>query len=135
MYRNIVIPVNVFTQTDVDKEIYHAQFFANVSSGHVHLLGVIPEGERIIERGYFSDVEKFEHNLHSRASVRLLELASQFVLPEGFIHTHVHSGAISEGVQKLAARRLADVIIFDSRRHDLQKSAMFGGINVPMFVI
>ena len=40
MYRNIVIPVNVFSRDDREQAFCHAQFFANVSSGHVHLLGL-----------------------------------------------------------------------------------------------
>ena len=97
MYRNIVIPVNVFSRDDREQAFCHAQFFANVSSGHVHLLGFIPEYVRILERGYVSDMHRLEYVLRDQALRRLATLAEQLVLPEGFIHTYVYFGTLPEG--------------------------------------
>ncbi|EFM2063616.1 TPA: universal stress protein [Escherichia coli] len=134
MYRNIVIPVNVFSRDDREQAFLHAQFFANVSSGHVHLLGFIPEYLRVLERGYVSDMCRFKEALRGRALGRLAHMAAQLVLPEGFIHTYVHFGTLPEGMKELAEQQLADVIVLGTTQ-ELSFIDILRQFSVPLLVI
>ena len=134
MYRNIVIPVNVFSRDDREQAFLHAQFFANVSSGHVHLLGFIPEYLRVLERGYVSDMCRFKEALRGRALGRLAHMAEQLVLPEGFIHTYVHFGTLPEGMKELAEQQLADVIVLGTTQ-ELSFIDILRQFSVPLLVI
>ena len=134
MYRNIVIPVNVFSRDDREQAFCHAQFFANVSSGHVHLLGFIPEYVRILERGYVSDMHRLEYVLRDQALRRLATLAEQLVLPEGFIHTYVYLGTLPEGVKELAEQQLEGVIVLGATQ-ELGFVDMLRQFSVPLLLI
>lgn len=43
MYKNIVVPVDVFDAGLADKALSHAKFLAQHSAGQIHLIHVIPE--------------------------------------------------------------------------------------------
>lgn len=42
MYKNIVVPVDVFDAGLADKALSHAKFLAQHSAGQIHLVHVIP---------------------------------------------------------------------------------------------
>ncbi|PLP18923.1 universal stress protein UspG, partial [Klebsiella michiganensis] len=42
MYKNILVPVDVFEIGLADKALSHAQFLAQSSSGQIHLVHIIP---------------------------------------------------------------------------------------------
>ena len=42
MYKNIVVPVDVFDAGLADKALSHAKFLAQHSAGQIHLIHVIP---------------------------------------------------------------------------------------------
>ncbi|MED9350995.1 hypothetical protein RCN09_18625, partial [Escherichia marmotae] len=65
------------SRDDRELSLYYAWFFANVSSGHIHLPGFIPEYVRILERRYVSDMHRFKDALRDQALHCLATLVEQ----------------------------------------------------------
>jgi universal stress protein G len=63
MYKNILVPVDVFEIGLADKALSHAQFLAQSSAGQIHLLHVIPSFSPVLTRGFISDARKMEDYL------------------------------------------------------------------------
>lgn len=55
MYKNIVVPVDVFDAGLADKALSHAKFLAQHSAGQIHLIHVIPAFSPVLTRGFISD--------------------------------------------------------------------------------
>jgi universal stress protein G len=53
MYKNILVPVDVFEIGLADKALSHAQFLAQSASGQIHLVHVIPLFSTADARIYF----------------------------------------------------------------------------------
>ncbi|SQC38575.1 Universal stress protein G [Klebsiella pneumoniae] len=51
MYKNIVVPVDVFDAGLADKALSHAKFLAQHSAGQIHLIHVIPAFSPVLTRG------------------------------------------------------------------------------------
>jgi universal stress protein G len=60
MYKNILVPVDVFEIGLADKALSHAQFLAQSSAGQIHLLHVIPAFSPVLTRGFISDARKWK---------------------------------------------------------------------------
>ena len=52
MYKNILVPVDVFEIGLADKALSHARFLAQSSAGKIHLLHVIPAFSPVLTRRY-----------------------------------------------------------------------------------
>ncbi len=63
MYKNIVVPVDVFDAGLADKALSHAKFLAQHSAGQIHLIHVIPAFSPVLTRGFISDARKMEDHL------------------------------------------------------------------------
>ena len=63
MYKNIVVPVDVFDAGLADKALSHAKFLAQHSAGQIHLVHVIPAFSPVLTRGFISDARKMEDHL------------------------------------------------------------------------
>lgn len=74
MYKNILVPVDVFEIGLADKALSHAQFLAQSSSGKIHLLHVIPAFSPVLTRGFISDARKMEDYLMNTSKEKLVEL-------------------------------------------------------------
>lgn len=67
MYKNILVPVDVFEIGLADKALSHAQFLAQSSSGQIHLVHIIPSFSPVLTRGFISDARKMEDYLINTA--------------------------------------------------------------------
>ncbi|MFH5720142.1 universal stress protein, partial [Klebsiella pneumoniae] len=67
MYKNIVVPVDVFDAGLADKALSHAKFLAQHSAGQIHLIHVIPAFSPVLTRGFISDARKMEDHLLNTA--------------------------------------------------------------------
>ena len=92
MYKNILVPVDVFEIGLADKALSHAQFLAQSASGQIHLVHVNPLFSPQLTRGFISDARKMEDYLVKNSEEKLAELAKKSSLPESDIHIHVRSG-------------------------------------------
>ncbi len=80
MYKNIVVPVDVFDAGTADKALSHAKFLAQHSSGQIHLVHVIPAFSPVLTRGFISDARKMEDHLINTAKEKLTELVKKMAL-------------------------------------------------------
>ena len=120
MYKNILVPVDVFEIGLADKALSHAQFLAQSSSGQIHLLHVIPSFSPVLTRGFISDARKMEDYLINTAKEKLAELIKKLSLVDSNIQIHVRSGTVRDEVIKLADELKADVVIIGSRNPTIQ---------------
>lgn len=115
MYKNIVVPVDVFDAGLADKALSHAKFLAQHSAGQIHLVHVIPAFSPVLTRGFISDARKMEEHLISTAKEKLSDLVKKNSLAEETSHLYVRSGNIRDQVIDLADELKADVVIVGSR--------------------
>ena len=126
MYKNILVPVDVFEIGLADKALSHARFLAQSSAGKIHLLHVIPAFSPVLTRGFISDARKMEDYLVNTSKEKLDELSKKLSLAEN----------------KLADELKADVVIVGSRNPNIQTHLLgseAAGIvryaHVPVFVV
>jgi universal stress protein G len=77
MYKNILVPVDVFEIGLADKALSHAQFLAQSASGKIHLVHVNPLFSPALTRGFISDARKMEDYLVKNSEEKLAELAKK----------------------------------------------------------
>ena len=142
MYKNILVPVDVFEIGLADKALSHAQFLAQSASGQIHLVHVNPLFSPALTRGFISDARKMEDYLINTAKEKLAELIKKLALTEKDIQIHIRSGNIRDEVTKLADELKADVVIIGSRNPNIQTHLLgseAAGIvryaHVPVFVV
>ena len=142
MYKNILVPVDVFEIGLADKALSHAQFLAQSACGKIHLVHVNPLFSPALTRGFISDARKMEDYLVKNSEEKLAELAKKSTLPESDIHIHVRSGNIRDEVIKLADELQADVVIIGSRNPNIQThllgseaASIVRYAHVPVFVV
>ncbi|WP_434640270.1 universal stress protein [Klebsiella sp. I138] len=142
MYKNILVPVDVFEIGLADKALSHAQFLAQSAFGQIHLVHVNPLFSPQLTRGFISDARKMEDYLIKNSEEKLAELAKKSSLPESDIHIHVRSGNIRDEVIKLADELQADVVIIGSRNPNIQThllgseaASIVRYAHVPVFVV
>lgn len=141
MYKNIVVPVDVFDAGLADKALSHAKFLAQHSAGQIHLVHVIPAFSPVLTRGFISDARKMEDHLITTAKEKLTELVKNG-LAEDASHLYVRSGNVRDQVIALADELKADVVIVGSRNpgihtHLLGSEAanIVRYAHVPVFVV
>lgn len=142
MYKNILVPVDVFEIGLADKALSHAQFLAKSASGKIHLLHVNPLFSPELTRGFISDARKMDDYLIKNSEEKLSELAKKSTLDESDVRIHVRSGNIRDEVIKLADELQVDVVIIGSRNPNIQThllgseaASIVRYAHVPVFVV
>ena len=142
MYKNILVPVDVFEIGLADKALSHARFLAQSSSGQIHLLNVIPTFSPALTRGFISDARKMEDYLVNNSKEKLAELINKLSLKESDVQIHIRSGNVRDEVTKLADELKADVVIIGSRNPNIQThllgseaASIVRYAHVPVFVV
>ena len=79
MYKNIVVPVDVFDAGLADKALSHAKFLAQHSAGQIHLIHVIPAFSPVLTRGFISDARKMGNDSN------LLIMFYAQIMPDDFV--------------------------------------------------
>jgi universal stress protein G len=142
MYKNILVPVDVYETSLADKALQHAQFLAHSASADIHLLHVMPKFSAELTRGFISDARKMDEYIINNSKEKLAALAKKFNLPPEHLHFHVRSGNIRDEVIKLADEIAAGAIIVGSRNPNIQThllgseaASIVRYAHVPVFVI
>ena len=142
MYKNILVPVDVFEIGLADKAISHARFLAQSSAGKIHLLNVMPTFSPALTRGFISDARKMEDYLVNNSKEKLAELINKLSLKESDVQIHIRSGNVRDEVTKLADELKADVVIIGSRNPNIQThllgseaASIVRYAHVPVFVV
>lgn len=79
MYKNILVPVDVYETSLADKALQHAQFLAQSASGRIHLLHVIPRFSPELTRGFISDARKMDEYMMNNSKEKLAELVKKTI--------------------------------------------------------
>lgn len=142
MYKNILVPVDVYETSLADKALQHAQFLAQSASGRIHLLHVIPRFSPELTRGFISDARKMDEYMMNNSKEKLAELVKKNNLLPDEVHLHIRSGNIRDEVIKLADELSADVILVGSRNPNIQThllgseaASIVRYAHVPVFVV
>jgi len=142
MYRNILVPVDVFEMGLADKALAHAQFLAQAASADIHLLHVIPKFSPELTRGFISDARKMDDYMINNAKEKLSALAQKTTFPQDRIHLHVRSGNVRDEVTLLGDELNAEVIVIGSRNPNIQTHLLGSDAanivryaHVPVFVV
>jgi universal stress protein G len=142
MYKNILVPVDVYETSLADKALQHAQFLAQSASGRIHLLHVIPRFSPELTRGFISDARKMDEYMMNNSKEKLAELVKKINLLPDEVHLHIRSGNIRDEVIKLADELSADVILVGSRNPNIQThllgseaASIVRYAHVPVFVV
>lgn len=142
MYKNILVPVDVFEIGLADKALSHAQFLAQSASGQIHLVHVNPLFSPQLTRGFISDARKMEDYLVNNSKEKLAELINKLSLKESDVQIHIRSGNVRDEVTKLADELKADVVIIGSRNPNIQThllgseaASIVRYAHVPVFVV
>lgn len=142
MYKNILVPVDVFDVGLADKALSHAKFLAQHSAGKIHLLHVIPAFSPVLTRGFIADARKMEDHLISTAKEKLAELSQKNALLSENVESHIRSGNIRDQAIALADELQAEVIIIGSRNPSIQThllgseaASIVRYAHVPVFVV
>jgi len=135
MYKNILVPVDVYEPSLADKALQHAQFLAQSASGEIHLLHVMPKFSAELTRGFISDARKMDEYMINNSKEKLAALVKKLNLPEEHVYLHVRSGNIRDEVA-------AGAIIVGSRNPNIQThllgseaASIVRYAHVPVFVI
>ena len=142
MYKNILVPVDVYETSLAGKALQHAQFLAQSASGRIHLLHVIPRFSPELTRGFISDARKMDEYMMNNSKEKLAELVKKINLLPDEVHLHIRSGNIRDEVIKLADELSADVILVGSRNPNIQThllgseaASIVRYAHVPVFVV
>ena len=142
MYKNILVPVDVYETSLADKALQHAQFLAQSATGDTHLLHVMPKFSAELTRGFISDARKMDEYMINNSKEKLSDLVKKVNLPEERVHLHVRSGNVRDEVIKLADELTVGAIIVGSRNPNIQThllgseaASIVRYAHVPVFVI
>lgn len=142
MYKNIIVPVDVFESDLANSALMHAQYLAEKSAGDIHLLHVLPQFSPMLTRGFISDAKKMALYLQTATEEKLAGLSRSLAFPQNRIHPHIRTGKVREAVAALADELRADVVVIGSRNpknHTILLGSEAAGIlrdaRVPVFVI
>ncbi|WP_253377846.1 universal stress protein [unidentified bacterial endosymbiont] len=142
MYKNILVPVDVYETSLADKALQHAQFLAQSASGEIHLLHVMPKFSAELTRGFIADARKMDEFMMNNAREKMNALVKKLNLPQEHIHFHIRSGNIRDEVIKMADELAVGAIIVGSRNPNIQThllgseaASIVRYAHVPVFVI
>ncbi|KAI3490335.1 hypothetical protein L1887_45794 [Cichorium endivia] len=62
MYKNILMPVDVFEMDLSDKAVRHAANLAKAEGASITLVNILPASSRSLLRGFNADIKKFEEH-------------------------------------------------------------------------
>lgn len=142
MYRNVLVPIDVYETGLADKALQHAQFLAQSASGEIHIVYVTPRFSPELTRGFISDARQMDEYLINKSKEKLAAMAKKITFSQEHIHLYVRSGNIRDEVTLLADELKADVIIIGSRNPSIQTHLLGSEAanivryaHVPVFVV
>jgi universal stress protein G len=70
MYKNILMPVDVFEMDLSDKAVRHAENLAKSEGAAITLVNILPSSSRSLLRGFNADIKKFEEYMTNESEKR-----------------------------------------------------------------
>ena len=115
MYKNILMPVDVFEMDLSDKAVRHAASLAKAEGASITLVNILPASSRSLLRGFNADIKKFEEYMTAESAKKMNELKRLFDIAPENIHSMVRFGNVRDEIIKLSKEGEYDVIVIGSK--------------------
>ena len=115
MYKNILMPVDVFEMDLSDKAVRHAANLAKAEGASITLVNILPASNRSLLRGFNADIKKFEEYMTAESGKKMNELKRLFDIAPENIHSMVRFGNVRDEIIKLSKEGEYDVIVIGSK--------------------
>ncbi|KLF89330.1 universal stress protein [Enterobacter asburiae] len=115
MYKNILMPVDVFEMDLSDKAVRHAASLAKAEGASITLVNILPASSRSLLRGFNADIKKFEEYMTAESGKKMNELKRLFDIAPENIHSMVRFGNVRDEIIKLSKERKYDAIVIGSK--------------------
>jgi universal stress protein G len=102
MYKNILMPVDVFEMDLSDKAVRHAANLAKAEGASITLVNILPASSRSLLRGFNADIKKFEEYMTAESGKKMNELKRLFDIAPENIHSMVRFGNVRDEIIKLS---------------------------------
>lgn len=102
MYKNILMPVDVFEMDLSDKAVRHAASLAKAEGASITLVNILPASSRSLLRGFNADIKKFEEYMTAESAKKMNELKRLFDIAPENIHSMVRFGNVRDEIIKLS---------------------------------
>lgn len=115
MYKNILMPVDVFEMDLSDKAVRHAASLAKAEGHQLPLVNILPASSRSLLRGFNADIKKFEEYMTAESAKKMNELKRLFDIAPENIHSMVRFGNVRDEIIKLSKEGKYDAIVIGSK--------------------
>lgn len=115
MYKNILMPVDVFEMDLSDKAVRHAANLAKAEGASITLVNILPASSRSLLRGFNADIKKFEEYMTAESAKKMNELKRLFDIAPENIHSMVRFGNVRDEIIKLSKEGKYDAIVIGSK--------------------
>lgn len=115
MYKNILMPVDVFEMDLSDKAVRHAANLAKSEGATITLVNILPSSSRSLLRGFNADIKKFEEYMTNESEKKMSELKRLFdIAPEDILCT-VRFGNVRDEIIAMSKEGEYDIIVIGSK--------------------
>ncbi|SNY70302.1 universal stress protein [Enterobacter sp. CC120223-11] len=115
MYKNILMPVDVFEMDLSDKAVRHATHLAKAEGASITLVNILPNSSRSLLRGFNADIKKLEEYMAAESEKKMTNLKRLFDISPEHIHCKVYFGNVRDEIIRLSKERKYDAIVIGSR--------------------
>ncbi len=115
MYKNILMPVDVFEMDLSDKAIRHATHLAKAEGASITLVNILPNSSRSLLRGFNADIKKLEEYMATESEKKMTSLKRLFDISPEHIHCKVYFGNVRDEIIRLSKEKKYDAIVIGSR--------------------
>ncbi|WP_320714573.1 universal stress protein [Enterobacter sp. 61D5] len=115
MYKNILMPVDVFEMDLSDKAVRHAASLAKAEGASITLVNILPASSRSLLRGFNADIKKFEEYMTAESGKKMNELKRLFDIAPENIHSMVRFGNVRDEIIKLSKDGKYDANVIGSK--------------------
>ncbi|AEN64747.1 universal stress protein [Enterobacter soli] len=115
MYKNILMPVDVFEMDLSDKAVRHAANLAKEEGAAITLVNILPSSSRSLLRGFNADIKKFEEYMTNESEKKMSELKRLFDIAPENIHCTVRFGNVRDEIIAMSKEGEYDIIVIGSK--------------------
>ncbi len=115
MYKNILMPVDVFEMDLSDKAVRHAANLAKSEGAAITLVNILPSSSRSLLRGFNADIKKFEEYMTNESEKKMSELKRLFDIAPENIRCTVRFGNVRDEIIAMSKEGEYDIIVIGSK--------------------
>lgn len=115
MYKNILMPVDVFEMDLSDKAVRHAANLAKSEGAAITLVNILPSSSRSLLRGFNADIKKFEEYMTNESEKKMSELKRLFDIAPEDIRCMVRFGNVRDEIITMSKEGEYDIIVIGSK--------------------